>query len=124
MFISPAYAQAAAGGPSALGQLLPFVLIFAVFYFLLIRPQQKRAKEHRQLVDNMKKGDQVVTAGGITGKVVKAAEGSESVEVEIASGVTVSVIRAMVSEVRDKDGKPLTPPSKAEAKAKADAKKK
>ena len=124
MFISPAYAQAAAGGPSALGQLLPFVLIFAVFYFLLIRPQQKRAKEHRQLVDNMKKGDQVVTAGGITGKVVKAAEGSESVEVEIASGVTVSVIRAMVSEVRDKDGKPLTPPSKAKAKAKADAQKK
>ena len=123
MLISPAYAQAAAGGPSALGQLLPFVLIFVVFYFLLIRPQQKRAKEHRQLVDNMKKGDQVVTSGGITGKVMKAVEGNDTVEVEIASGVTVNVIRAMVSEVRDKDGKPLLPPSKAEAKAKADAKK-
>ena len=118
MLISPAFAQSAAGGGGALGQLLPFVLIFVVFYFLLIRPQQKRAKEHRQLVENMKKGDHVVTSGGITGKVTKATEGNETVEVEIASGVIVNVIRAMVSEVRDKDGKPLTPPSKADAKKK------
>lgn len=115
MLISPAYAQAAAGGAGPIGQLLPFVLIFVVFYFLLIRPQQKRAKEHRELVNNMQKGNQVVTAGGITGKVTKAAEGSETVEVEIASGVTVNVIRQMISEVRDKDGNPI----KADPKAKA-----
>ena len=116
MLISPAYAQAAAGGGGALAQLLPFLLIFVVFYFLLIRPQQKRAKEHRQLVDNMKKGDMVITAGGLKGKVTKAAEGSETVDVEIASGVVVEVIRAMVSEVRDKDGNPIKPAAKADKK--------
>ena len=122
MIISPAYAQAAAGGPGAFGQLLPFILIFVVFYFLLIRPQQKRAKEHRQLVDNMKKGDRIVTSGGITGKVTKAAEGSDTVEVEIATGVVVNVIRGMVSEVRDKDGNPIK--SNAAKADKADSKKK
>ena len=105
MIISPAYAQAAgAAGPGILGQLFPFILIFVVFYFLLIRPQQKRAKEHRQLVESMKRGDIVTTSGGIRGKVTKAAEGSETVEVEIASGVSVEVVRATISEVRDKDG--------------------
>lgn len=109
MFISPAYAQAAgAAGPGILGQLLPFVLIFAVFYFLLIRPQQKRAKEHRSMVDNLKRGDQVTTSGGIKGKVTKAAEGNDTIEVEIASGVVVDVVRAMVAEVRDKDGNPMS----------------
>lgn len=122
MIISPAYAQAAAGGPGAFGQLLPFILIFVVFYFLLIRPQQKRAKEHRQLVDNMKKGDRIVTSGGITGKVTKAAEGSDTVEVEIATGVVVNVIRGMVSEVRDKDGNPIK--ANAAKADKADSKKK
>ena len=121
MFISPAYAQAAAGGPGPIGQLLPFVLIFVVFYFLLIRPQQKRQKEHRSLVDNLKKGDFVITAGGISGKVTKAAEGAEMVEVEIASGVVTQVIRQMISEVRDKDGKPIKFDPKAAA---ADKKKK
>ena len=121
MFISPAYAQAAAGGPSLLGQLLPFLLIFVVFYLLLIRPQQKRQKEHRSLVANLKKGDFVITAGGITGKVTKAVEGNETIDVEIASGVVTSVIRSMISEVRDKDGKPkqLQPkPSSADKKKK------
>ena len=122
MIISPAYAQAAAGGPGAFGQLLPFILIFVVFYFLLIRPQQKRAKEHRQLVDNMKKGDRIVTSGGITGKVTKAAEGSDTVEVEIATGVVVNVIRGMVSEVRDKDGNPIK--ANAAKADKVDSKKK
>ena len=80
-----------------------------VFYFLLIRPQQKRAKEHRQLVESMKRGDIVTTSGGIRGKVTKAAEGSETVEVEIASGVSVEVVRATISEVRDKDGNAMKP---------------
>lgn len=113
MLISPAYAQAAGGGAGPIAQLLPFVLIFVVFYFLLIRPQQKRAKEHRQLVDNLAKGNQVVTAGGITGKVIKAKEGGETIEVEIATGVTVNVIRQMISEVRDKDGNPVKVDPKA-----------
>ncbi|MCE2517361.1 MAG: preprotein translocase subunit YajC [Alphaproteobacteria bacterium] len=116
MLISPAFAQAAGGGGSPIASLLPFVLIFAVFYFLLIRPQQKRAKEHRQLVDSLSKGHQVVTAGGITGKVTKAKDGDETVEVEIASGVVVNVIRQMISEVRDKDGNPVKLDPKAAAK--------
>ena len=108
MFISPAYAQAGSGGfGGGLVQLLPFILIFVVFYLLLIRPQQKRQKEHRLLVENLKKGDFVVTAGGITGKVTKAVDGNEMIEVEIASGIVTSVIRHMVSEVRDREGRPL-----------------
>ena len=107
MFISPAYAQAASGGGSTIAQFLPFVLIFVVFYLLLIRPQQKRQKEHRALVNNLKKGDFVITAGGITGKVTKAPDGSETVEVEIAKTVTISVVRQMITEVRDKDGNPI-----------------
>jgi len=110
MIISPAFAQSAgAGGPGALAQLLPFLLIFVVFYFLLIRPQQKRAKEHRQLVNSLKKGDQVITSGGISGKVIKAVDEKDTVEVEIASGVVVNVVRAMIAEVRDKNGEPMKP---------------
>ncbi len=119
MFISPAYAQSGIdiGGIS---QLIPFVLIFVVFYFLLIRPQQKRAKEHRNLVNSLKKGNYIVTAGGITGKVIKAVEGSETVEVEITSGVVVHVIRQMIAEVRDKDGMVMkNMPKEAVKKAKA-----
>jgi preprotein translocase subunit YajC len=107
MLISPAYAQAAGGGSSAIVQFLPFILIFVVFYFLLIRPQQKRQKEHRSMVENLKKGDHVVTSGGITGKVTKAPEGSDTVDVEIAPGVVSSVVRQMISEVRDKDGRSI-----------------
>jgi preprotein translocase subunit YajC len=110
MIISPAYAQAAGtGGPGMLTQLLPFILIFVVFYFLLIRPQQKRAKDHKNLVNSLKRGDQVVTSGGIKGKVTKAADGSEIITVEIAKGIEVEVVRAMVAEVRDKDGNPMLP---------------
>ena len=111
MIISPAHAQAAGGSEGGfLVQLLPFILIFVVFYFLLIRPQQKRAKNHRALVESLKRGDHVTTSGGIRGKVVKAAEGSESIEVEIAKDTVVEVVRAMVSEVRDKDGNVLKVP--------------
>ncbi|MGC6485839.1 MAG: preprotein translocase subunit YajC [Candidatus Puniceispirillales bacterium] len=113
MIISPAFAQAAgAGGPSMLGQLLPFILIFVVFYFLLIRPQQKRAKEHKNLVDSLKKGDQVITSGGLKGSVTKATDGNDSITVEIAKGVEVEVVRGMIAEVRDKDGNPMLPAKK------------
>ncbi len=102
MFISPAYAQSAVGGPGLLGQLLPFVLIFVVFYFFLIRPQQKRAKQHKEMVQALRRGDKIITSGGITGTVAKATAGDETVEVEIASGVKVSVVRSMISSVLDK----------------------
>jgi preprotein translocase subunit YajC len=115
MLISPAFAQSA-GGAGPIASLLPIILIFVVFYFLLIRPQQKRAKEHRQLVQNLSKGHQVVTAGGITGKVTKAVEGSESVDVEIASGVVVNVVRHMIAEARDKDGNSIKIDPKADKK--------
>lgn len=101
MFISTAFAQtsgaAAPGGASFLVQLLPLVLIFAVFYFLLIRPQQKKMKDHRATVDAVKKGDQVITAGGMVGKVLRVDEGY--VDVEIAQGVKVKVVKSTLSDV-------------------------
>ena len=114
MLISPAYAQAASGGAAGiLPQLLPFVLIFVVFYFLLIRPQQKRAKAHRQLVAGLQRGNHVLTAGGVTGRITRAIEGNETVEVEIAAGVVVEVMRTMISEVRNKDGSAMIADPKA-----------
>ena len=104
MFISPAYAQAA-GGASMTAQLLPFILIFAIFYFFLIRPQQKRAKAHRELVMNVAKGDKVITSGGLRGKIVKAVAENDYVEVEIAKDVKVEIVRTMIASVEKKDAK-------------------
>ena len=99
--ISNAFAQTAAGGAGfSLQGLLPFVLIFIIFYFLLIRPQQKRVKQHKLMVESLKRGNKVLTAGGILGGVTKAIDGTETVSVEIASGVTVELARQMISEVR------------------------
>ena len=99
---SSAFAQTAAGGAGgfSLKGLLPFILIFIIFYFLLIRPQQKRVKQHKLMVESLKRGNKVLTAGGILGVVTKAIDGSETVSVEIASGVTVELARQMISEVR------------------------
>ena len=102
MFISPAFAQAA-GGASMTAQLLPFVLIFGIFYFFLIRPQQKRAKAHRELVMNVVKGDKITTSGGLRGKVSKAVAENDSVEVEIAKDVKVEIVRTMIAAVEKKD---------------------
>ena len=93
MFSTPAYAQAAAGGAATGGigymlmQILPLVALFGIFWFLIIRPQQKKLKEHRAKIDAVKKGDTVVTGGGIIGKVTKVEE--HEVEVEIASSVKI-----------------------------------
>ena len=106
MLISPAYAQAA--GPSGAFDfisLLPLVLIFVVFYFLLIRPQQKKMRDHRTMIDAIKRGDQVVTAGGIIGRVAKVVDDNE-VQVEIAENVRVRVQRSMIADVRAK-GEPV-----------------
>ncbi|MCM2313147.1 MAG: preprotein translocase subunit YajC, partial [Steroidobacteraceae bacterium] len=96
--IPSAYAQAAGGAqPNAFVQLLPLVLIFVVFYFLLIRPQAKRAKEHKAMVAALAVGDEVVTSGGILGKVTET--GDQFLTVEIAEGVRVKVQRHTVSAV-------------------------
>lgn len=98
--ISTAQAQGAAGQPSALMQFLPLVLIFVVFYFLLIRPQSKRAKEHREMVAALEVGAEVVTNGGILGKVVTIAD--QYVTLEIADGVNVKVQRHTVAQILPK----------------------
>jgi preprotein translocase subunit YajC len=100
--IASAHAQAAGGGgqPNALLQMLPLVLIFVVFYFLLIRPQAKRAKEHKAMVATLGVGDEVVTSGGILGKVTET--GEQFLTVEIANGVQVKVQRHTVASVLPK----------------------
>ena len=103
MLISPAFAQSA-GGSAGIGQLLPFLLIFVVFYFFLIRPQQKRAKQHKAMIEAIKRGDKIVTSGGITGVVSKAVDGQETVEVEIAKDVKVNVMRTMIADKPSEDG--------------------
>ena len=106
MLVTPAYAQASPlGGDSILMQLLPFVLIFVIMYFLILRPQQKRAKEHQELIKNLRRGDTVITSGGLLGKVTKVVD-DEQIEVEIADGVRVRQMRSMVSGVRAK-GEPV-----------------
>ena len=101
MWISQAFAQDAAkpsgGIMDQMGGILPLILIFVVFWFLLIRPQQKRAKEHRALIAAIKKGDEVMTNGGIIGKVIKAHESSPTVEVEIADNVRVQIARGQIA---------------------------
>lgn len=98
MFISPAWAQGAGGGGlDGLGGLLPLVLIFVVFYFLLIRPQQKKAKVHRETLSNLRRGDKVVTNGGLVGTITRVPNDTELM-VEIADGVKVRVLRGMIAE--------------------------
>lgn len=102
MFISQAYAQAAEPlARNPLLELIPFVFIFVIFYFLLIRPQQNARKKHLEMIAAVKKGDEVVTSGGIVGKVTKVIDEKE-VMVEIADKVSVKVVRATLSDVRTK----------------------
>jgi preprotein translocase subunit YajC len=104
LFISPAFAQGApaAGGMDVIMQFVPFILIFVIMWFLIIRPQQRRVRTHQEMIKNVRRGDTVVTSGGIIGKVTKVVEDSTDVEIEIADGVRVKVARAMISEVRSK----------------------
>ena len=99
-----AFAQSAgsSAGGFSIGGLIPFILIFVIFYFLLIRPQQKRVKEHKNMVQSLKRGDTIVSAGGIIGKIVKATDGSDEITVEISKGVNVDIARQMVSELKTK----------------------
>jgi len=99
-FISSAWAQAAPAQPDALTSFIPLILIFVVFYFLLIRPQSKRAKEHRKMVSELKAGDEVVTSGGVLGRVTEA--GEQFLKVEVADGVVLKIQRNTVSMVMPK----------------------
>jgi preprotein translocase subunit YajC len=86
----------------AIIQFVPFVLIFVIMWFLILRPQQRRVRAHQEMIKNVRRGDMVVTSGGIIGKVTKVLEDSADVEVEIADNVKVKVARAMIAEVRSK----------------------
>jgi len=101
MLISTAYAQGVGGllDQNAMIQFLPLVLIFVVFYFLLIRPQQKKQKDHRSMLDALRRGDRVVTGGGIIGTVNKVTPGTDDVEVDIAQNVRVRVLRSTITTV-------------------------
>jgi preprotein translocase subunit YajC len=101
MWITPAHAQAGGGGSDILTSMLPLILIFVVFYFLLIRPQQKRAREHREMLGAIRRGDRVVTGGGILGTVTRVKDDDE-LTVEIAEGVKVSIARGTIAQVLSK----------------------
>ena len=106
MFVTPAYAQAGApGGADMLVQFLPFVLIFVVMYFLIIRPQRLKAKRHQEMIANVRRGDTIVTSGGLIGKVAKVVDESE-IQLDLADNVRVRLARGMIAEVRAK-GEPV-----------------
>jgi preprotein translocase subunit YajC len=109
MFVTEALAQAPGGmlggGTDMLVSLLPFVAIFVIMYFLILRPQRQRMKQHQELIKNIRRGDTVVTSGGLIGKVSKVVDDSELL-LEVAEGVRVRVIRSTITEVRAK-GEPV-----------------
>jgi preprotein translocase subunit YajC len=102
MLISPAYAQGAAGGDPFTSFLIPMLLMIVIFYFLLIRPQQQRAKQHREMVDKVRRGDTVVTSGGMVGRVTRAQADADDIEVELADNMKVRVLRSTLMDVRAK----------------------
>jgi preprotein translocase subunit YajC len=100
---SQAFAMGSPGGDAgpmgAFGNIMPLILMFVIFYFFLIRPQQKKAKTHRTMLENMKRGDEIILGGGMKAKVTKIKEGDEEIEAEISSGVKVNVIKSTVLAV-------------------------
>ena len=109
MFVTEALAQTsapAAGGAEVIMSILPFILIFIIMYFLIIRPQRTQMKKRDQALSAMRRGDTVVLGGGIVGKVTKVTDGEPQVEVEIANGIKVQAIRSLIAEVRAK-GEPV-----------------
>src|SRR5215813_8177548 len=117
MLITPPYAPAPAGGDtnSILMLLFPFALIFVIMYFLILRPQQKKVRDHADLVKNIRRGDTVVTSGGLVGKVTKVVD-DDQIEFEISDGVRVRQMRQMISGVRAK-GEPAKEKSEAKDEA-------
>jgi len=104
MFTTPAFAQGFGGADGGmLIQLLPFLFIFVIIYILIIRPQQRRAKTHKDMIASIRRGDTVVTSGGLIGKVSKVTDGNDEIQVELATDVKVRVMRQMISDVRGKN---------------------
>jgi len=103
MFVTPAYAQSALGGGGGeiLMSILPFLLIFVIMYFLIIRPQRTQMKKREEMLKNVRRGDQVITGGGVIGKVTKVVDDTE-LEIEIADGVKVRLVRSLIADVRVK----------------------
>lgn len=102
MFITPAFAQTGAGGTNdILMSMLPFILIFVIMYFLILRPQQQKVKTHREMIGNLRRGDQVTLSGGLIGKITKVVD-DQTIEIEIADNVRVRAAKSFVSEVRSK----------------------
>lgn len=125
LFITPAYAQSAGagsgGGVGTLMSILPFLGIFLVFYFIVILPQQKKAKQVKEQMRALRRGDKIVTAGGIVGKIVNNKEDSDQMEVEIAPEVRVMVLRSTVTTVLESKSAPQTAEDKSDSKQKAAA---
>lgn len=105
MFVTPAYAQAAGGAPDILVSILPFLLIFVIMYFLIIRPQRTQMKKRTEMLTSIRRGDTVVTGGGLIGKVTKVIDDNE-LEIDLGNGVKVTSLRAMIADVRVK-GEPV-----------------
>ncbi|MDP3895746.1 MAG: preprotein translocase subunit YajC [Mesorhizobium sp.] len=106
MFVSPAYAQTGVGGaPDMLISILPFVLIFVIMYFLIIRPQRATMKKREEMLKNIRRGDQVVTGGGLVGKVTKVIDERGELEIDLG-GAKVTAVRATIADVRAK-GEPI-----------------
>lgn len=101
MLISPAYAQGLGADNPLTSFLVPMILVFVIFYFLMLRPQQKRVKQHQEMIKNLRRGDTVITSGGLIGKVTKVVD-DEQIEVEIADDIRVRQVRSMVASVRSK----------------------
>jgi len=106
MFISPAYAQTGGASDPFTGLLIPMIVMIAIFYFLVIRPQQQRSKAHRETVDKVRRGDTVITSGGFIGKVTKAVDNSDEIEVELSDSMRVRVLKSTLLDVRAK-GEPV-----------------
>ena len=107
MLSPPIYAQSSPFGGDMLTSLIPFVLIFVIMYLLVLRPQQKRMKQHQEMIKNVRRGDTVVTSGGLVGKITKKVDDDQpEIEIEISDGVRVRQVRSMISEVRAK-GEPV-----------------
>lgn len=105
MLISPAYAQGLGAENPLTSFLVPMILVFVIFYFPMLRPQQKRVKQHQEMIKNLRRGDTVITSGGLIGKVTKVVD-DEQIEVEIADDIRVRQVRSMVADVRSK-GEPV-----------------
>ncbi|MCT7375342.1 preprotein translocase subunit YajC [Chelativorans salis] len=101
MFVTPAYAQAGAGAPDIFVSILPFVLIFVIMYFLIIRPQRQQMKKRNEMLAAVRRGDTVVTGGGLVGKVTKVI-GDNELEVDLGGGTKVTAVRSMLADVRVK----------------------